>query len=337
MNSKKSIIITTINPPSEGIKKIARLCPDWNFIVVGDKKTPANWNWPGTQFLSFSDQQEIEGRLARLCPPNHYARKNIGYLAAMQQGASIIAETDDDNIPYDGFLKPVERTVVARPVLTQGWENIYRHFGDERIWPRGLPLEEINSSLRSKDQLGDESSFRCPVQQFLADGDPDVDAIYRLTAEGEIKFRSGAVVLRAGTYCPFNSQNTVWWPEVYSLLYLPAYVSFRMTDIWRSFVAQICLYRAGMMLVFRGPTVFQARNDHNLMRDFSDEVPGYLHNAKIMRLLESLDLSAKADEMGNNLLHCYEALIKAAIVSAQELPLVEAWLEDVSRFAQLSP
>jgi hypothetical protein len=171
--------------------------------------------------------------------------------------------------------------------------------------------------------------FDCPIQQFLADGDPDVDAVYRLTIEAVTKFRPNTVVLDAGTYCPFNSQNTIFWPETYPLLYLPAYVSFRMTDIWRSFIAQRCLYAMGRKLAFREATVFQERNEHSLIRDFKDEIPGYVNNSRIVEVLEGLSLSSDLKKCAENLGKCYEALVSGGIVPPQEMKLVELWIEAV--------
>ena len=48
-----------------------------------------------------------------------------------------------------------------------------------------------------------------------------------------------------------------------------------MTDIWRSFVAQRILQENDWAVLFHAPTVSQERNEHDLMRDFADEVPGY--------------------------------------------------------------
>lgn len=325
MLKKKAIVITTINYPTKGVKKLAQ-SPEWNFIVVGDKKTPEDWSFKGVQFYAIQDQLAFDSAYAQKCPFNHYARKNIGYLKAIQDGAEIIFETDDDNIPYDFCLELVSKQVEGQLVHKQGWENVYTHFTKARIWPRGLPLEYINESLRNKSPLGQKSTFDCPIQQYLADGNPDVDAVYRLTTEGDIKFEPNSVVLSNGTFCPFNSQNTLWWSEAYPLLYLPSYVSFRMTDIWRSFVAQVCLYKLGKHIAFREATVFQDRNEHSLIRDFKDEVPGYLHNARIMEILSGIDLS---EDTGTNLRLCYEKLVEAAIVLPQELPLVDLWLQDV--------
>lgn len=332
MPEKKYIIITTINYPTDSVKKIASNHRDWNFIVVGDKKTPLDWNWEGVQFLNVQDQLALSSAFAKECRFNHYVRKNIGYLKAIQEGAKVIAETDDDNIPYDSFLSSVDECVEGYPVKKSGWENVYTHFTDTKIWPRGFPLECINDSLSNKSPLGEKSTFDCPIQQYLADGDPDVDAIYRLTTQAETKFRPNTVILKDGTFCPFNSQNTIWWASAYPLLYLPSFVSFRMTDIWRSLIAQICLYKQGKNLAFREATVFQVRNQHSLILDFKDEVPGYLNNTRIMELLGDLELSPAPDQTSANLRLCYEKLVEVGIIPDQELHLLDLWLKDIASF-----
>lgn len=326
----QAIVVTTINAPNDAIRDIVREAPDWDFLVIGDTKTPADWNFDGARYFDVPAQEALPFQFPRLCPTRHYARKNIGYLLAMQNGVSIIAETDDDNLPYAGWLREPSKTISVRRVEKQGWENVYTHFSRERIWPRGFPLELINESLRAASPLGAPEPTECAIQQFLANDNPDVDAVFRLTYDGEIKFTPNRIFLEAGTYCAFNSQNTIWWPEAYPLLYLPAFVSFRMTDIWRSYVAQICLYAMGGHLAFCEATMYQIRNEHSLIRDFKDEVPGYLDNMRILDILSALSLSSDQKSCGDNLHRCYDALIQAEIVPAQEMPLVEAWLQDVS-------
>ena len=81
-----------------------------------------------------------------------------------------------------------------------------------------------------------------------------------------------------------------------------------MTDIWRSFVAQRCIWEIGGAVVFHSSTVRQDRNEHSLLRDFEDEVPGYLLNNRIRLALEALSLDDK--DMLRNVTRCYEALVK---------------------------
>lgn len=298
-------------------------------IAVGDRKTP-DVAWPnGVNFLSFTDQLELEFSLAEQLPENHYARKNLGYLLAMSRGAELIFDTDDDNAPMDAWARRGLQ-VEARVCSGTGWVNVYKWYSDSQIWPRGFPLEKLRAT-EPHPGLGELISCRAPIQQGLTNGSPDVDAVWRLTKGTEITFRdNGSVVLPTGAWCPFNSQSTWWFPEAYPLMYLPSFVSFRMTDIWRSFIAQRCLWVMGYGLVFHGPEMYQERNPHNLLRDFEQEIPGYLSNDKICRLLEELNLSGKPEDAGENLRLCYVALIKAGYVPAEEMALVEAWLKDVS-------
>jgi hypothetical protein len=104
-----------------------------------------------------------------------------------------------------------------------------------------------------------------------------------------------------------------------------------MTDIWRSFVAQRCLWALGGALTFHSPEVLQRRNLHNLLRDFEDEVPGYLNNGKIVQALEEQPLESGKEAVGANLLRCYEKLVQHNILPPQELPLVKAWLGDLKK------
>jgi hypothetical protein len=107
-----------------------------------------------------------------------------------------------------------------------------------------------------------------------------------------------------------------------------------MTDIWRSFVAQRIAWGNGWSILFQSPTVYQERNEHNLMRDFADEVPGFLHNDRIRRILESLSLAPGIDNISANMERCYQALVDAALVGPGELKLLHAWIDDLAQATQ---
>ncbi len=227
-------------------------------------------------------------------------------------------------------------TSSALPVHQPTWCNVYPYFSDKYLWPRGLPLEEIAPSRKWKSKgVGKARLMRCPIQQGLADGSPDVDAIWRLILDQDIKFKNKpSLGLMRGAWCPFNSQSTWWWPEAYPLMYMPSYCTIRMTDIWRGFIAQRCVWELGAPMVFHAAEVFQDRNMHRLVRDFQDEVPGYIGNTGLCKTLEELPLKPGKEAVGSNLLTCYQALVKTNIFPEKELPLVEAWLADVKKFGQ---
>jgi len=325
-----ALVVTSIASPNAVLRALAEGSIQHNihFYNIGDSKTPADFALEGCDYYSLERQRATELEYARLCPERHYARKNIGYLLAIRDGARVLIETDDDNFPRSPFWLPRQREVEAPVAEQTGWLNAYGFFSDALLWPRGLPLDAVQAARPELASLP-LASRDCPIQQGLADENPDVDAIYRLLLPLPQNFRAGRVILGSGAWCPFNSQNTTWWADAFPLLYLPAYCSFRMTDIWRSFVAQRIAWANGWSILFHEATVWQERNDHNLMRDFQDEVPGYLHNRAIGAALDSLPIEAGTENLGENLRRCYKALVGMGLVGDAELPLLEAWLRDL--------
>jgi hypothetical protein len=332
MLTDTALIITSISPPNAALKNYAEQSArhGCRFILIGDSKSPRDFALEQCDFWSLARQQTMNFALARSMPERHYARKNLGYLEAMASGIEIIIETDDDNFARDGFWEPRTPVKSAVPLDGAGWINVYGYFSPEKIWPRGFPLEYLQHPLTPLT-AGEQELF-CPIQQGLADVNPDVDAIYRLTSPLPRSFaQEASIALGPGSWCPFNSQNTTWFRQAFPLLYLPAYCSFRMTDIWRSFVAQRICWANGWHVHFHQPTVWQERNEHNLLQDFSDEIPGYLHNAAICSALAALDLVPGEEHLAANLVTCYEQLIAMGLVGEKELGLLAAWNEDTAR------
>jgi STELLO glycosyltransferases len=331
------LVITSISAPTGMLRRIAADAQrsDFDLIIIGDVASPDDFELEGCDFYSLDSQRDLDLTFAGLCPTGHYTRKNIGYLLAMQRGATAIVETDDDTVAYESFWEAPRRSRPGRRLSESGWINVYRYFSKLPIWPRGFPLDEAQRAVPALEGALEE--IESPIQQGLIDDDPDVDAIYRLLFELPFRFRAGpSVALPAGAWCPFNSQNTTWWPEAYPLLYLPATCSFRMTDIWRSFIAQRIAWANSWQVMFHGPTISQSRNAHDMMRDFRDEMPGYLENKAIRRALEGLTLEAGAEHLASNMRLSYEALVDRGLLESTELPLLDAWLADVASMPEVS-
>ncbi len=331
MRERAALVVTSISAPNRILKSLAEGARQHQipFYLIGDSKSPADFCLPGCEFYSLESQTQLEFQYARVVPARHYSRKNIGYLLAVSAGAEVIIETDDDNHPTREFWGQSDRRIRSPRLQNAGWVNAYRYFSDGLIWPRGFPLQYIKAEQPLYEALSTEDCD-CPIQQGLADGDPDVDAIYRLILPLQISFRRDRhIAFGQGSWTPFNSQNTRWWADTFPLMYLPTYCSFRMTDIWRSFVAQRIAGENGWSVLFHGPTVWQERNEHKLMLDFAEEIPGYLENEKICRTLEALPVRKGIQHLSDNLLLCYEALVRLRVIDLKELALVEAWNADL--------
>lgn len=327
-----ALVVTTIARPNLILHTLAAGAVEhqWPFYVIGDVSSPPDFSLTGAKYFSVEDQISTGLATAASCPVRHYARKNVGYLLAMREGADAIVESDDDNRPYPGFWKPFEVSQSVPVSRGDSWINVLRYFGDATIWPRGFPLDAIRRQPPAFETLP-VAEVACPIQQGLVDGDPDVDAIYRLTLPlpAAMEQRSRSVAVGDGSWCPFNSQNTAWAREAFPLMYLPAYSTFRMTDIWRGFVAQRIAHANGWAVLYHEATVCQERNEHNLMRDFESEIPGYLHNRAICEGLAKLTLQAGAPAMADNLRACYESIIAGGFLDRRELALLDCWIADL--------
>jgi hypothetical protein len=325
-------VITTIQEPTPFVRALqARMSSDIPLIVVGDKKGPATFDLPNTKFLSLADQLNSNFTLAKLLPTGHYARKNLGYLAAFRSQPAAIFDTDDDNAPTPNWTPKQPRTK-AHTLYHDGWVNVYRCFTSENIWPRGLPLRHArDAGPYHLDPLGPVYS---PVHQLLCNNAPDVDAVWRLTVGAEpFTFdptSANPIPLAPGAWCPFNSQATWWFEEAFPLMYLPSTCTFRMTDIWRSLIAQRCLWALGQGVTFHPPEVHQERNPHDLQKDFEDENPGYRQNESIAQFLKTLPLRPGKEAIVQNLTTCYTTLIAQDIFKPEEAPLLRAWLNDLA-------
>jgi hypothetical protein len=262
--------------------------------------------------------------LGNALPWNHYSRKMMGYLFAIQRDADIIADIDDDNILLVGWGN-LPAGDEFDTITDQGFVNIYRFFSEKFIWPRGFPLDKVQSGQRLSLQ---KSSSNVGVWQFLADNDPDVDAIYRLLFNEVITFtQREPIVLEQGVFCPFNSQNTLFMRDAFPLLYLPAFVSFRFTDILRGIVAQPILWAHDLRLGFGPATAIQERNPHDYMKDFESEFTTYLHTERAAYLAK--DVVKPENSMTDNLIAVYEKLVDNNIVLPQEAELLNAWVKDI--------
>ena len=291
-------------------------------VIVCDKKSVDIASRDNLHILKVESQDTIS-RLASSSPYNHYCRKNLGYLYAMQNGAEIIYDTDDDTYPYENFDFPSFTSMTCMKSKTNFY-NVLTHFTNQTIWPRGFPLNHI----KQKPEISSTENFQTAVWQSLVDGDADVDAIYRLTKGEFIKFNNAKeVALAPKTYTPFNSQNTFWSRKSFPLMYLPVSVKFRFTDILRSYIAQRILWDHDLTLGYCKALAYQERNPHDLMRDFEDELDCYMRIEELVEILNSIKLN---QDMLLSMYSVYEHLAKHNFVTEQEINCLTDWLNSIS-------
>jgi len=300
------------------------------------------WEHANCKYLGVDEQNGLPYKTVKYLPYNSYTRKNIGYLYAIEHGAKVILDTDDDNEPFGETIRvlPAEAKLKAlvRPDATHSRPlsnvvNPYSYFGRPDVWPRGYPLQAVNVS--EMQAVRTIKGIAAPyIQQGLADLDPDVDAIFRLTrpdALPNVEFDADQdpVVIAPGTLCPFNSQNTVFHYNAFWGLPLPTTVNFRLTDIWRGYWAQRILWDIGGALSFLPPTVKQIRNAHNYLDDFEDEIPMYLTTNTFIDILLNYEKPSTGDTLFKRILTLANRIEEARLWKKHDVVVLEAWLQDL--------
>jgi hypothetical protein len=256
---------------------------------------------------------------------------------AIQNGATLIYETDDDNVLRMAEPATMDAMMFYTHNQTGGGVcNPYQHFGLPHIWPRGYPLDQIKAPECN-------SFVREPVHplilQGLADLDPDVDAIYRLTQDLGVNFQKdniASVALPEGVFCPWNSQNTLFERDALWGLLIPVTTTFRVCDIWRSYWVQRLLWEVGGVLAFGPPTVDQYRNVHTLLRDFVDEQPLYNLTGGLIELLSTWRPPAGAD-LPAMMVHLGQAMADAEMWAQGDADLMAAWTADLQAVGYTFP
>jgi hypothetical protein len=276
---KKFIVITTVYQPTEAIKLFMSM-PDWELIIVGDLKTPHNSykELEKQGKLIYLDPQYQEKRYHALSEAigwNTSPRRNIGFIEAFKRGADILALTDDDNIPYEEWGKNL---LINKKIICDQFTPCQNTVFDPlsvtnhpELWHRGFPLQQVSTRYNTKSS----TTIVPKIQVDLWNGAPDVDATCRMIYKPDVTLEISS------PYCspsisPFDSQNTFLAREMISEYMLIPHIG-RVDDIWGSYLLQMNSTFEHEYIVYNKPTVYQNRNEHDLMKDFEAEVFGTIH------------------------------------------------------------
>ena len=347
--SEKWVVVTTINAPTDSIKKLTELPEPWKIVVIGDKKSKnEEWNIYTNSnklvYLSVQSQLKLNYKILKYIPYNSYTRKNIGYLFAIQHGAKEIYETDDDNIftSFDQLNKDFNNIKISYAENNiKSMVNPYAYFGRPSIWPRGFRLNDIQLDHEKKFYItnSDFISSKPLIYQGLANGDPDVDAIFRLTRANAFYpirldfYKMHPLLYFPGNYIPINSQNTQFLYKAFPAIALPTTVSFRVCDIWRGFILERFIWGYNGTVLFHEPTVFQKRNVHDYYEDFLDEEALYYGLEDILEGLNNNDImNDKYKNPGEFLLKIIKILVKKNVLKKNDYKMYEAFIQDLESF-----
>lgn len=286
---KKFIVTTTINKPTIATLKFCEIADrdDWIFVIVGDTKTPHDEyiklenEYKNVKYLTPIHQENLYPDLSKLIGWKTIQRRNIGFLYAYQNGADIMATIDDDNIPYDNWgINKIGQEIeidLYEPEL-----NVFDPLSitkDNFIWHRGYPIEYLQK--RHRVEYKGKTKRKVLVQADLWDGDPDIDAMARLTFKPIVKYSDIGSPYCSNKIAPFNSQNTFLAREVIPYYAVLPFVG-RMDDIWGAYILQ---YYFPNSVIYAPASVYQDRNLQDLVTNLEKEIIGYRNT---LHLIENL-------------------------------------------------
>lgn len=342
VKANKWIVVAASGRPTEQIQDMVKL-QGWQVVAVGDTETPSNWEVRGAIFLSVETQATLGFRVLAHLPFNSYVRKSVGYLFAIQHGATKIYDADESASILEGDLSKVFDVDLSGPgsreesflqylsLNNRTTVNPYIHFGQRSVWPRGLPLDSV-SEINPEIYYSQVSRGKQYIQQGLANGFPDVDSVFYHTRKSgsesfDIKFDPHAlpVALPQGTMAPVNNFNTLFHTPAFWALMLPVSVNSQVSDIIRGYWAQRLLWEIGGYLVIYPPSIF--RVDTLKPHSFEDEKD--LHD-NVDHLVEFLvSWTSKKPSFFKKVIHLSHSMAEAGFWTAQDVEFTAAWLQDL--------
>lgn len=273
---KKVIVTTTINPVTEAVRRFQSF-EDWDLVVIGDKKTPADYKLTRGIYVTPEMQDKYDHELSEAIGWNCIQRRNFGLLWAHDMGADIVAVVDDDNIPYENWGKNL---TLGKPTEVNFFETDLPAFdpvgatNEKHLWHRGYPLQLLSKRDYSRKS---KKTITPDVQADFWNGDPDIDAVCRMEHAPECKFDETSFPIAANKLSPFNSQNTFLTGKVLKDYFLFPHTG-RMDDIWAAYYVQA----KGCKVLYAKASVYQERNIHDLTKDMKAEYMGYENNLNIV-------------------------------------------------------
>lgn len=356
----KWAVVATIFEASEAVRRQVRL-RDWCLVVVFDKKHVKNYDteWVSGRgnkvvvILHAEDQIAMNNPFVKGLPWNHFGRKNVGYLYAIQHGATVIWDFDDDNnlkfwvedaappgapsIEAAVKIRDQDEIEVLEP-RKHKWPtfNPYPLLGAPTLpcWPRGLPPDDIKeANCSTTDTKATKVRPRSiAVLQSLAEYQPDVDAVYRITQPIPFWFKRSRetrpLLVPSGVLTPYNAQATLQFEPGFFALYLPISVEGRVSDIWRSYFAQRLFWDAGKRFGFLArPLVVQDRNAHTNVADMSAEDDIYMKSKKLIEFLGSW--KSEGESIVERMEDLWIALYERTYIEIRDVELMQLWLQSL--------
>lgn len=285
-------MVTTINENT-----VVETLWDEGAIVIKDEKTPTSVPGIGVNIQDIVMKQWSK-KLNKYIPRNSDARRNIGYLFALDAGADVVISLDDDNYPvlsFDTFLDlhcaggKLDTTEITSQTDWFNYLALLDNSREAEIYPRGFPYfarfkEPMEQTTYKKRKIA--------INQGLWYGSPDVDAITHLTTPCVItkKQHVSHLIMSRNTWAPINTQNTSISKQAMYCYYYFERPFGRHGDIIGGYLARKCIDAMNQRVSYGYPMVDHRRNKHDYIKDMIAEHIHIINTEKLLPILRGIKL-----------------------------------------------
>ena len=342
--SNKWIVMSVYHSPDSKFIELLKNVISWKIVIIGNN--PVNdikWkqleNKNNLIYLSLKDQLNLGYEIIKYIDYNSNSRKNIGYLYAIQHGATEIYEIDEGIIISD--LKYLDNgfknTLISYFLNNQSkMVNPFDYFGEKYIWPRGFRIQDIAKNDNNKYFILNSSKLEIEplIFQGLINGIPDVDSIFMQTRIDKINVininisNNYPLLYLPGNYIPINSKNTKYLYNIFPYLLIPNSINERISDIFRGYIMQRCAWSQNGAVIYFSNSIYQYK------LEYSNEL-NFIKDKQIFYNLDNLlnELNKKIKLEDNNPIEFFFQIIKNLVnqgfLKQNNLELYESFIKDL--------
>jgi len=354
----KWIILVTSRSPTRQVEALCSMA-GWKTLVVASTDAPVAWSSRSCMLLSVEMQYELT---YEFLPPSDRdwdddMRKLAGYMYAIERGADVIMEVDDDSEMLF-YPPPLYPEILSSAIqLTHTYDtdgasahhgggdvqqktypvaNPYTYFGQGHVWPRGFPVNLVKfASTYGLEDSGKE--VHVPVHVSLINLDPDVDTIFRITHAdeiGKITFKKEAppLALPRGVFVPWGARSVAFYKTAFWGMWMPRSIPKSARDIWRSLWCQRLLWIRNHQLLYTHPFFQSTPENISLSDGIKEEMLVYTSSEQLINFLASwnpkkLYNHKQPQSFPEIIKELTKAMVKAGYLHEEDVLMQENWLK----------
>ena len=337
--------MNSFSPPTSIFLGLLNNLESWKIVVLGNNKTNDKY-WKALNnsnklvYLSNNDQNNLGYSSIKYIDNFSYFRKNIGYLYAIQHGATEIYEIEEDIIIEDtnDLDFKLNNNLINYCIRNDSmFINPYINFGDKNIWPRGFRINDLGKDFNNNFSILNSSQLiiKPLIYQGLINGFPDIDTIFFQTMIKTNQIfnynlsKNYPLLYFPGYYTPINSMNTKYLYEMFPFLLLPTTVNKELSDIYRGYIMQRFAWGLNGTVIYHYSS-FYRKNFGNLFHNKFINGKDIYHNLdNFLTILEMKDYP-KINDYIKLLIHLINNLISNKFLKENDLYLYKAFIKDLN-------